>query len=171
MFQQVTLPLKSLALKTQARIPTLHNYYEYHWVVVSQGLVQASLLKKAWPLPTTLPNPAQHLPILFKTRTSFLFPSACRTVSSIWKQRQPNGSLESRTSRITSEYSTACRAGKRMKARKELGRNQKDPMKEEVFLLGKTEIEKIQDWIGALLKGLKKWAPIPYGTPCNKPSL
>ena len=152
MFQQVTLPLKSLALKTQTRIPTLHNYYEYHWVVVSQGLVQASLLRRLGPCPA-LPNPVQHLPILFKTRTSFLFPSACRTVSSIWKQRQPNGSLESRTSRITSEYSTTCRAGKRVRKQGKNWAGIKRPMKEEVFLLGKTEIEKIQDWIGTLPKG------------------
>lgn len=73
--------------------------------LLSQCLIWASL---SLTLPC-LTQSFQNLPILFKTKTSFLLPSARRTVSSIWKQRQPNGSLASKTSRITSEYSTTCR--------------------------------------------------------------
>lgn len=49
-----------------------------------------------------------YLPILLRTRRSFLFPSLCSTASSSCGHRQPRGSRASRTSITTSDASITC---------------------------------------------------------------
>lgn len=46
-------------------------------------------------------------------------------------------------------------------------------MKEKIFISIRKNLngEEMGQGLVASLKSLEKWVPIPYGTPCNKPSL